>query len=219
MSLSPPRTPGENRLSAAKATTPTSDDSSIIDDLSFDYIFDSQGNFIRLSKGSSSKSTHSSPPTPQDPPLQPDPRALSPQYPGSPSRVQKARLCSSAHPNKMQIPLARSIAPPRGLCPSTIPRPTSHQQHPHCQSPVSHHAGSRPRTAVTNAKPVLEPARLWIPVPTLMPCKRRRKTLANLTMSFKLPRFNQAKDLSTACYALRVGCLCPCSLSSRGLSV
>ena len=41
-----------------------SDDSSIIE-LSFDYEFDSAGNYVRVSKGGS-RSNHSSPPTPQD---------------------------------------------------------------------------------------------------------------------------------------------------------
>jgi serine/threonine-protein kinase TTK/MPS1 len=70
-STSPPRTPEDNRTSS-KSMTPNSDDSSIIDDLSFDYIIDSEGNLVRLSKGSSSKSNHSSPPTPQEASLQPD---------------------------------------------------------------------------------------------------------------------------------------------------
>jgi serine/threonine-protein kinase TTK/MPS1 len=77
-STSPPRTPNDNRATARpKSTTPTSDDSSIIDDLSFDYIFDQEGNFVRLSKGSS-KSNHSSPPTPQEAPLDDPPRQKPP---------------------------------------------------------------------------------------------------------------------------------------------
>jgi serine/threonine-protein kinase TTK/MPS1 len=70
-STSPPRTPEDDRISS-KSMTPNSDDSSIIDDLSFDYIIDPEGNLVRLSKGSSSKSNHSSPPTPQEASLQPD---------------------------------------------------------------------------------------------------------------------------------------------------
>jgi len=79
-STSPPRTPGDNRLSIPKSTTPNSDDSSIIDDLSFDYICDPDGNIVRLSKGSSSKSAHSSPPTPKEA-LGPDPPGLKPPSP------------------------------------------------------------------------------------------------------------------------------------------
>ena len=79
-STSPPRTPGDTRLSVPTSTTPNSDDSSIIDDLSFDYICDPDGNIVRLSKGSSSKSTHSSPPTPKEA-LQPDPPGLKPPSP------------------------------------------------------------------------------------------------------------------------------------------
>lgn len=75
-STSPPRTPGDNRLSVPTSTTPNSDDSSIIDDLSFDYICDPDGNIVRLSKGSS----HSSPPTPKEA-LQPDPPGLKPPSP------------------------------------------------------------------------------------------------------------------------------------------
>ena len=70
-STSPPRTPEDIR-SSSKSMTPSSDDSSIIDDLSFDYIIDPEGNLVRLSKGSSSKSNHSSPPTPQEASLQPE---------------------------------------------------------------------------------------------------------------------------------------------------
>ena len=69
-STSPPRTPEDNRMSS-KSTTPSSDDSSIIDDLSFDYIIDPEGNLVRLTK-TSSKSNHSSPPTPLEASLQPD---------------------------------------------------------------------------------------------------------------------------------------------------
>ena len=61
--------------------TPNSDDSSIIDDLSFDYIIDPEGNLVRLSKGSSSKSNHSSPPTPQETSLQPDLPLIKPPSP------------------------------------------------------------------------------------------------------------------------------------------
>ncbi|KAF8225901.1 hypothetical protein L208DRAFT_405195 [Tricholoma matsutake] len=73
---SPPRTPVEYKPRPAN-TTPNSDDSSVIDDLSFDYVFDHEGNYVRLSKGSS-KSNHSSPPTPPDN-IHPDiPSKLSP---------------------------------------------------------------------------------------------------------------------------------------------
>ncbi|KAG6811634.1 hypothetical protein H0H92_006504 [Tricholoma furcatifolium] len=63
-STSPPRTPVDKHR--ASSGSPPSDDSSIIDDLSFDYVFDNEGNYVRLSKGSSSKSNHSSPPTPPE---------------------------------------------------------------------------------------------------------------------------------------------------------
>lgn len=76
---SPPRTPEDNRSS--KSTTPNSDDSSIIDDLSFDYIIDPEGNLVRLTKDSSSKSNHSSPPTPLDTSLQPAEVPLKPPSP------------------------------------------------------------------------------------------------------------------------------------------
>ncbi|KAL0961027.1 hypothetical protein HGRIS_006018 [Hohenbuehelia grisea] len=61
---SPPRTPVEHPKSRAPSSSP-SDDSSIIDDLSFEYVQDADGNYVRLSKGSS-KSNHSTPPTPED---------------------------------------------------------------------------------------------------------------------------------------------------------
>lgn len=72
MSLSSPPLPASN-APPSPPTTPSnpsrespnhSDDS--IEDLSFEYVFDNQGNWVRLSKGSSSKSNGSSPPTPQD---------------------------------------------------------------------------------------------------------------------------------------------------------
>ncbi|KIM89317.1 hypothetical protein PILCRDRAFT_813244 [Piloderma croceum F 1598] len=66
--MSPPHTPpGPVDLSPPRHTSLTpSDDSSIIE-LSFDYEFDSAGNYVRVSKGCESRSDHSSPPTPQDP--------------------------------------------------------------------------------------------------------------------------------------------------------
>ena len=86
-SISPPRTPDDHRLSTK--STPNSDDSSIIDDLSFDYIQDSNGNIVRLSRGLSSKSNHSSPPTPQEA-LQPDIPAIS--EPKSPDLLHASPL-------------------------------------------------------------------------------------------------------------------------------
>ncbi|KAF4577158.1 Dual-specificity kinase, spindle pole body (SPB) duplication and spindle checkpoint function [Pleurotus pulmonarius] len=62
---SPPRTPVDHPKPRSPSSTP-SDDSSVIDDLSFDYVFDADGNYVRLSKGGSAKSNHSSPPTPAD---------------------------------------------------------------------------------------------------------------------------------------------------------
>lgn len=65
---SPPRTPpGDLATQEYQQTHTPSDDSSIIE-LSFDYELDSAGNYVRISKGSSSnRSDHSSPPTPIDP--------------------------------------------------------------------------------------------------------------------------------------------------------
>ncbi|KAF7979686.1 hypothetical protein HWV62_41695 [Athelia sp. TMB] len=64
----PPRTPPSELATQEYQQTHTpSDDSSIIE-LSFDYELDSAGNYVRVSKGgSSNRSDHSSPPTPQDP--------------------------------------------------------------------------------------------------------------------------------------------------------
>ncbi|KAG5220415.1 Dual-specificity kinase, spindle pole body (SPB) duplication and spindle checkpoint function [Salix suchowensis] len=62
---SPPRTPVDHLKPRSSSSTP-SDDSSIIDDLSFEYVFDDEGNYVRLSKGGSAKSNHSTPPTPAD---------------------------------------------------------------------------------------------------------------------------------------------------------
>ncbi|KAG6918317.1 hypothetical protein DXG01_015175 [Tephrocybe rancida] len=96
-STSPPRTPVDHRHRASLGTPP-SDDSSIIDDLSFDYVFDNEGNYVRLSKGSSSKSNHSSPPTPPDnlPLQQPDPH-LKPSPPAIARRSSLSRS-ESAYP-------------------------------------------------------------------------------------------------------------------------
>ena len=95
---SPPHTPEDNRIPSA-SSTPNSDDSSIIDDLSFDYVVDSEGNFVRLSKGSSSKN-HSTPPTPQEPSLQPDPplEPPSPHLLGSPMTRFSLSRSESAFP-------------------------------------------------------------------------------------------------------------------------
>lgn len=66
---SPPRTPPSDNVAREYQQTQTpSDESSIMEELSFDYEEDSAGNFVRVSKGgSSNRSNHSSPPTPQDP--------------------------------------------------------------------------------------------------------------------------------------------------------
>lgn len=78
--VSPPGTPTlvAPNSETPPGGTPSSDDSSVIDDLSFDYIVDPDGNFVRLSKGSNSKSVsnHSSPPTPE-PSVSPPPSQLS----------------------------------------------------------------------------------------------------------------------------------------------
>jgi serine/threonine-protein kinase TTK/MPS1 len=109
-STSPPRTPDERLASHSKASsTPSSDDSSVIDDLSFDYVLDGEGNFIRLSKGSSSKSNYSSPPTPQEAPLQPDlPPTLKP--PASPSDLPISRISLSRSESAFPILTGGSAA-------------------------------------------------------------------------------------------------------------
>ncbi|KAK2465247.1 hypothetical protein APHAL10511_002601 [Amanita phalloides] len=88
---SPPTTP-----------TPPSDDSSVIDDLSFDYIFDDNGGYIRLSKGSSK--SQNSPPTPNETSLHTD---LPPSPPSRPSlsRSESAYL----PPSGTDKPNARSF--------------------------------------------------------------------------------------------------------------
>ncbi|KAH9480282.1 Serine/threonine-protein kinase mph1 [Psilocybe cubensis] len=109
MSISPPRTPGEDRLSAqftaVKSTTPTSDTSSIIDDVSFDYVWDKQGNFIRKSKDEMSPkpdlgSNPSSPPTPPESPSQPEPvpKPPSPDILDSPLTKGPLSRSESAYP-------------------------------------------------------------------------------------------------------------------------
>ncbi|KAF9561812.1 Pkinase-domain-containing protein [Agrocybe pediades] len=96
-STSPPRTPGEREYRSSSAVnTPNSDDSSIIEDLSFDYVLDDEGNIIRLSKGSTKSNHSSSPPTPQDvlkpelPSKSPSPELLSPVARVSLSRSESA---------------------------------------------------------------------------------------------------------------------------------
>jgi len=70
-STSPPRTPADLRAATAistarKSATPTSDDS-YIEDLSFDYIQDENGNLQRITKGSSKASPQVyTPPTPPE---------------------------------------------------------------------------------------------------------------------------------------------------------
>lgn len=108
-STSPPRTPDERLAPHSKASsTPSSDDSSVIDDLSFDYVVDGEGNFVRLSKGSSSKSNYSSPPTPQEA-LQPDlPPNLKP--PASPSDLPISRISLSRSESAFPILTGGSAA-------------------------------------------------------------------------------------------------------------
>lgn len=89
---SPPATP-----------SPPSDDSSVIEDLSFDYIFDDNGGYIRLSKGSSK--SQNSPPTPNDASLHPDSQPSPPSRP-SLSRSESAYLPA---PSGVDKPPARSF--------------------------------------------------------------------------------------------------------------
>ncbi|RDB17945.1 Serine/threonine-protein kinase mph1 [Hypsizygus marmoreus] len=108
-STSPPRTPVDLKQRPS-SSTPTSDDSSIIDDLSFDYVFDSNGEYVRLSKGSTSKSNNSSPPTPQDNlPIQPDPPLKS----STPPILRRASLSrsESAYPVLTSTSASQSDAP------------------------------------------------------------------------------------------------------------
>lgn len=102
-STSPPRTPDDNRAALrSNASTPTSDSSSIIDDLSFDYVLGDDGNIIRMSKGGHKpKSNHSSPPTPQEGGLQPDPprpKPPSPDFLASPAPRISLTRSESAFP-------------------------------------------------------------------------------------------------------------------------
>ena len=148
-SASPPRTPIDFKPRTSN-TTPNSDDSSIIDDLSFDYVFDNEGNYVRLSKGSS-KSVQSSPPTPPDnlPTHQPDPPKPSPlQRRASLSRSESAYAALNVPPpdtapgrsfqrvvsvpalvsNSQKRPFPRRVtqedAKPRPLSGSGPPRPS-----------------------------------------------------------------------------------------------
>ncbi|KAG5642666.1 hypothetical protein DXG03_002350 [Asterophora parasitica] len=114
MSSTPPAT-SPHLKSRLSSTTPPSDDSSIIDDLSFDYVFDNEGNYVRLSKGSSSKSNNSSPPTPQDnlpqaldPPLKPK---LSPPQVARRSSLSRSE---SAYPVLVSAPQS-DVQPPRSF--------------------------------------------------------------------------------------------------------
>lgn len=106
-SSSPPRTPDDRRFNLSSTTTPSSDNSSIIDDLSFDYIQDSDGNIVRLSKGSSSKSNYSSPPTPQDPLLPDVPTICDPHSPDMLQVSPLARLTLS----RSEGPFSAHVAP------------------------------------------------------------------------------------------------------------
>ena len=100
----PPAHPQLPKPASPPATpSPPSDDSSVIEDLSFDYIFDDNGGYIRLSKGSSK--SHNSPPTPNDAALHPDPQPSPPSRP-SLSRSESAYLPAPSAPDK---PTARSF--------------------------------------------------------------------------------------------------------------
>ncbi|KAG5341627.1 hypothetical protein C0989_008606 [Termitomyces sp. Mn162] len=114
-STSPPRTPVENKHRTSLGSPP-SDDSSIIDDLSFEYVFDNEGNYVRLSKGLSTKSNHSSPPTPQDNlPLQPTDSYTKPSPPAITRRASLSRS-ESAYPVLVTITAPKSDAqPPRSF--------------------------------------------------------------------------------------------------------
>jgi serine/threonine-protein kinase TTK/MPS1 len=137
---SPPRTPIES-----KPRTPNSDDSSIIDDLSFDYVFDHEGNYVRLSKGSSSKSNHSSPPTPPDKDLLP--KSLSPP----PRRVSLSRS-ESAHA-ALNVPPSDSAAARSFQRVTSGPALSSHKARPFPRRVTLEESKPRPLSATGLSRP------------------------------------------------------------------
>lgn len=98
-STSPPRTPDDHRT-RPKSATPSSDGSSIIEDVSFYYTV--EGNeLVRRSKGESAQSNYSSPPTPQESGLDPDPtrpKPPSPDFQASPLTKHPLTRSESAFP-------------------------------------------------------------------------------------------------------------------------
>ncbi|TFK28082.1 Pkinase-domain-containing protein [Coprinopsis marcescibilis] len=92
---SPPHTPNDNNRISAISRSTNSDDSSIIEDLSFDYVKVSETEYIRTSKGTAG-SSHSSPPTPQEtlsPDSSPDHKDVSPE--SAPSHLTRTSLSRS----------------------------------------------------------------------------------------------------------------------------
>ncbi|KAJ3564564.1 hypothetical protein NP233_g8215 [Leucocoprinus birnbaumii] len=108
-STSPPRTPNDPRTAIAintarKSATPSTDDS-LIEDLSFDYVPDENGNIQRISKGSSKSSPQAyTPPTPPD---DNSPREL--KKPPSPISLNSPITRSSLSRSESAYPVLESV--------------------------------------------------------------------------------------------------------------
>ncbi|KAJ7645401.1 other/TTK protein kinase [Mycena polygramma] len=127
--LTPPPTPANAAPSPPPtSTSPASDDSELIDDLSFDYIFDDDGNIVRLSKGPSKTNREStSPATSEDRSfLSSQPDLLKPPsplpalslVPAHGRRSSLSRSESHSVPNVLEHPLpthAQSVSQPRSF--------------------------------------------------------------------------------------------------------
>lgn len=150
--ISPPRTPPTiaSETHRQPSTSP-SDDSSIIE-LSFDYEFDSAGNYVRISKGSS-RSNNSSPPTPHEvlldgnkPSSPPSTAALTPSY---------------AYVKPPSPILLNSPAPPRRNSLSLSSAPSDHPQ----SKPPTNGPSVRSFQRVASSPAALTPAQTTLRAP------------------------------------------------------
>ncbi|KXN88242.1 Serine/threonine-protein kinase mph1 [Leucoagaricus sp. SymC.cos] len=157
-STSPPRTPIDPRTAAItnarKSGTPPSDDS-YIEDLSFDYVFDENGNMQRISKGSSKPSPQTyTPPTPPD---DIEPKDL--KKPPSPISLNSPIGRSSLSRSESAFPALETVVSPTGEKPERPARSFGRTTSGPVLSSVPSYAAP---TASSAAKPRTAPRRVTL---------------------------------------------------------
>lgn len=145
--------------------SPESDGSSVIEDLSFEYVLDADGNYHRISKGSN-KSNHSTPPTP------PEPITASPSE--SPPKITLSRSESNILPVVQPRQFVRVASGP-AAAPRRVPRRTLEESQQHKDAkPRSYFEEKENYNRLSLDVPSIEEMYGESPMPRRMPSKPSR---------------------------------------------